>query len=76
VARVISFDAIVQQAEEHRAELHRQAAIERLVGMAPTSARPAALRVRLARLLRRAAELVDAPGCGTAGSCSQSPAGA
>ena len=73
---MINFDAIAQQAEEHRAELYREAAIDRLVGAASmSSARPAALRVRLARLLRRAAERIDAPGCGPAGSCSRSPAG-
>ena len=72
---MISFETIVQQAAEHRAELYREAAIDRLLGAAPRSARPAALRVRLARLLRRAAELIDAPGCGPAGSCSRSPAG-
>jgi hypothetical protein len=70
---MISFDALLQQAEDHRAELYREAAIAHLAGAAPRSARPAALRVRLARLLRRAAELIDAPGCGPAGSCSQSP---
>ncbi|TME31271.1 MAG: hypothetical protein E6I75_18880 [Chloroflexi bacterium] len=57
MAAVISFDALGLQAEAHRAELYRQAAMERLAAQALAARRP--LRIRLAEELRRVAERVD-----------------
>ena len=57
MAAVISYDALGLQAETYRAELYRQAAMERLAAQALAGRRP--LRIRLAEELRRVAERVD-----------------
>ena len=57
MAGVISFEAITQQAEAHRAQLNQEAASQRL--SAEASARRATLRVRLAQALRTLAERLD-----------------
>lgn len=57
MAAVISFDALGLQAEAYRAELYRQAAMERLAAQALAGRRP--LRIRLAEALRRVAERVE-----------------
>ena len=69
---MISFEVIEQHAEAHRAQLYEEAAIERLIARAP--ARRSALRMRLARALRRVAERLEAANCPHSASCAPSPA--
>jgi len=68
VAAVISFDAVGLQAEAHRAELYREAAVERLAAQALAGRRP--LRIRLAQALRRIAEQVEPGETGPTDCCA------
>ena len=70
MAAVISFEVIKQQTEAHRAELYREAAVERLVAQA--SARRGTLRTRLALALRTLAERLDRASCLPSESCAAS----
>jgi hypothetical protein len=58
---VISFEVIKDQTEAHRAELYREAAIERLADQA--SAGRTTFRTRLAHALRTLAERLDHASC-------------
>ena len=72
MAAVISFEVIKQQTEAHRAQLYREAAIERLVTQA--SAGRASLRTRLAVALRTLAERLDRADCLPSEPCAASSA--
>lgn len=57
MASVISFEVLGWQAEAHRAELYRQAAMERLAAQALVGR--SSLRIRVARELLRMAERIE-----------------
>jgi hypothetical protein len=69
---VISFEVIKQQTDAHRAELYREAAVERLVAQASAGRRGA--RHTLALALRTLAERLDRASCLPSESCAASSA--
>ncbi len=70
---MISFEAIKQQADAHRALLYQEADIERLIAQAPAAR--STLRLRLAQALRGFAERLDAASCLPGESCAPSRVG-